>query len=292
MARYVRNADDDYESEKLNEREVLAKKLLKAGLWAGAGVLVLIIVFGSFVIVPAGNRGVLTTWGRAVEIRGEGLNLKWPIMNHIELMSVQTQKVDASATAASKDLQDVSTQVALNYKLDPNSALTVYRDLSVNYAASIIQPAVQETVKANTAQFTAEELITKRATVKSQIDDVLTERLARYGIIVDAISITEFSFSPEFTQAIEAKVTAQQQALKADNDLQRIKIEAEQTVASAQAQAEALRLVNEQLRVSPLAIQLELARKWDGHLSTYYVSGSNDKSSGLMTMLPIAVQTS
>lgn len=260
-------------------------KVKHALWWGGAALLVLFLIIGTIVIIPAGNRGVMLTFGKATATVNEGLNFKMPLVQSVAIMSVQTQKYEADASAASKDLQDVTTKVALNFHLTEDNVLAVYRDLGVEFASRIIQPAVQESVKASTAQFTAEELITKRPLVKEKIDAMLTERLGKYGIIVDTISITEFQFSTQFTQSIEAKVVAQQNALKAENDLQRIKVEAEQKIASAQAEAESLRLVNEQLKNSPLALQLRIVEKWTGILPQYYVA--DGKGSSLMTMLPL-----
>ena len=266
-------------------------KKVKLALGIGAAVFVaLILIFGIFVVIPAGNRGVLLTFGKATATLGEGLNFKIPIVQDVAVMSVQTQKYEADASAASKDLQDVTTKVALNFHLTEDNVLPVYRDLGLDFASRIIQPAVQESVKASTAQFTAEELITKRPVVKEKIDAMLTERLGKYGIIVDTISITEFQFSVEFTKSIEMKVVAQQNALKAENDLQRIKVEAEQKIASAQAEAESLRLVNEQLKQSPLALQLRVVEKWTGQLPMYYVAGGG--TNNLMTMLPLGTTPS
>ena len=250
-------------------------------VWSVVAVVVMVLVFGTFRIVPAGSRGVLLNFGEAVEIRNEGLNFKIPIVQSIVKMSVQTQKYEALATAASKDLQDVRTNVALNYHLSPDSVLSTYRDLSIDYSDRVINPAVQEVVKAVTAGFTAEELITKRPFVKDKIDMTLAERLSKYGIVVETVSITEFAFSEEFNRAIEAKVTAQQQALKAENDLTRIRVEAEQQIASAQAEAEGYRLINEQLKSSPAALQAKWIEKWDGNLPQVVTSDN----SGMMFMV-------
>lgn len=247
-------------------------------------VLVLIAVFGTFRIIPAGHRGVVLTWGSPTEVWGEGLHAKWPIAQDVVKMSVQTQKYEANAAAASKDLQDVSTVVALNYRLNPASVGEIYRSIGINYADRVISPAVQEGVKASTALFTAEELITKRATVKEKIDDILSTRLVPYGVIVETTSITDFTFSEEFTKAIEAKVTAQQEALKAENDLRRIEVEAEQKIASARAEAESLKLINEQLRQSQGALQIRWIEKWTGVLPTVLFTGNS--GGGVLLNLP------
>ena len=117
--------------------------------------------------------------------------------------------------------------------------------LRQDYEARIIKPAIQEAVKAATARFTAEELITRRPEVRDAISKGLEERLVRFGIHAQAMSITDFAFSKSFNEAIEEKVTATQQVLKAERDLQRVRLEAQQQIEQARAQAEALRIQKE-----------------------------------------------
>ena len=159
----------------------------------------------------------------------EGLHFRMPIMQKIVLMDVKVQKAVTDAAAASADLQDVSSTVAINYHIVPDKANIVYQTIGVEFKERIIDPAVQEVVKAVTARYTAEELITKRAAVSDAMKLTLTERLLANNIAVDAFSIVGFSFSKIFMEAIESKQTAEQLALKAKRDLDRIKIEAEQT---------------------------------------------------------------
>jgi regulator of protease activity HflC (stomatin/prohibitin superfamily) len=232
--------------------------------------LIVILFFSPFVIVPAGNRGIMLTWGQVTATLPEGLSFKIPIVQGVVLMNVQTQKFEAEATSASKDLQDVHTKVALNYHILADKTGEIYKLYGVYYADNIVSPAVQEVVKMATAKFTAEELITKRPTVKETIDNELLVRLSKYDLVVETISITNFEFSPDFTQSIEAKVTAQQNALKAENDLTRIKIEAEQKIATARAEAESIRLQNEQLMKSKDVLVLRWIQKWDGKLPLVY----------------------
>jgi prohibitin 2 len=149
----------------------------------------------------------------------EGLHFVIPYRDNVAQMEVRTQKIVEDTTSASKDLQDVSAQVALNYRLNPDRAQVVYQQLGFDYANRVIIPAIQESVKQVTARFNAEELITKRETVKNQIEEQITDRLAAYNIIADAVSITDFQFSQLFKQAVEAKVSAQQRALQAQNEL-------------------------------------------------------------------------
>ncbi|HKG30595.1 MAG TPA: prohibitin family protein, partial [Nitrososphaeraceae archaeon] len=200
------------------------------------GIIVISIIAASSVrTVDAGNRGVLVQFGNVDTSKSldEGLHFVVPFRDNVVQMEVRTQKIVESTTSASRDLQDVSTQVALNYHLNPDKAQVVYQQLGFDYPNRVITPAIQESVKQVTARFNAEELITKRETVKNQITDQITARLATYNIVVDAISITDFQFSQLFKQAVEAKVSAQQRALQAQNELRRIQIEAQQNEAQA-----------------------------------------------------------
>ena len=219
------------------------------------------------VIVDAGYRGVVLYMG-AVEdkVLDEGFHFITPFVEHVVEMEVRTQKYEAIATSASKDLQDAHTTVALNFHLLPGSVNKIYQEMGLNYADRIIAPAIQEVVKASTANFNAEQLITERTIIKGQIEKGLLDRLNERGIIVEAVSITDFKFSEQFSVAIEQKVTAQQLAMKAENDLRRIEIEAQQKVATARGEAEAIRVINIELEKSPNYIQWQAVQRWNGIL--------------------------
>jgi len=226
-----------------------------------------LVIFGSWYIVQPGERGVLVTLGNpSMDVKNEGFGLKMPLIQSVKKMSVRTQKYEAEASAASKDLQIVSTKIAVNYHLLPESVPKIYQELGKYYSDNVIQPAVQEIVKATTAEFTAEELITKRPQVKEQINFNLKERLSTRNIIVEDISITNFDFSESFNNAIEQKVTAEQLKLKAERDLQRIEVEARQKVAEAEGQAQAISIIEEQLSKSTNYIEWLKVNKWDGKL--------------------------
>jgi len=228
---------------------------------------VLILLMNTIVIIGPGQRGVLLEFGRVTgEVFGEGLHFIVPIVNSVPKMDVRTQKFEADSSAASKDLQDTHTKVALNYHLSPERVHEIYQTLGPAYADRYIVPAIQEVVKASTAKFNAEELITQRPLVKDTIEEGLKERLEPRGMIVETVSITDFQFSKQFTEAIESKVTAQQLALKAENDLKRIKIEAQQAVEKAKGEAEAIKIINEQLEKSPKYLEYLATQKWDGKL--------------------------
>ncbi len=227
---------------------------------------------GSCYTVPAGHRAVVLTFGKPdMTAKGEGLHAKIPFVQARIIMDVQTQKYSAKADAASTDLQVVTTEVAINYRLQPESVPAVYKEMGLDYSETVIQPTVQECVKACTAQYKAEELITKREVVKERIDAVLKERLAARYITVEAVSITHFDFSGSFNAAIEAKVTAEQTALAAKNKLEQVKYEADQAVTKAKGEAEAIRIQAEaiQSQGGKDYVQLKAVEKWDGKMPTY-----------------------
>lgn len=245
------------------------------------GILAIIVVIGLFSIpytVGAGERAIVLTWGNpSMNAQGSGLHVKVPFAQSVVKMDVQTQKYEADASAASSDLQTVSTKIAVNYHLIPESVPVLYKNIGIGYREKIIQPAVQEIVKASTAKFTAEELITKRELVKEQIDIALRERLATSGIIMETTSITNFDFSAQFNAAIEQKVTAEQDALTQKNRLAQVEYEAQQLVATAngtatatilnaQAEAKKVQLINDQLAQSPQYVEYIKVQRWDGKL--------------------------
>jgi prohibitin 2 len=235
-------------------------------------VLLLLWALAPFASVPAGYRGVMTTFGNpSGEVLSEGIHFRVPLAQTLNLVNVSIQKGEGDGDAASRDLQTVHTRVALNYHVAPEGAVSVFRDLGNEPGSRIILPAVQEAVKAVTARFTAEELVAKRTDVRDQIMVQLRERLARHGIKVDEFSIVNFNFSKSFNDAIEAKTTAEQLKLKAERDLQRIEVEAKQRVAQARAEAESLAVQRQQvtpelIRLREMENQRLAIEKWDGKL--------------------------
>jgi regulator of protease activity HflC (stomatin/prohibitin superfamily) len=278
MARYADETED--------EQVAFVKHITKIVIGVVLGIIIIITLFGTFYTIPAGYRGVLLTFGKPDMIaQGEGLHFKIPFVQQIIKMQVQTQKYEADASAASKDLQTVTSKIATNYKLDPESVARVYQEIGIDYSVRVIQPAEQEIVKSITAKFTAEELITKREDVRVEIKQLLHDRLLPRGIIIEEVSITNFDFSPEFNKAIENKVTNLQAALAAQNKLEQVKYEAQQTVTKATAEAEALRLQKQQItpellqlrqievQSKALDIQGKAIEKWSGVLPQ--VTGNN-----------------
>ncbi len=239
------------------------------------GAMVVLVMLAPIAIVPAGNRGVMTTFGSARDALYEpGLHFRWPIAQSMNLMNVQIQNGEGEGDAASKDLQTVHTKVAINYHLDPAFAVEAFKGVGPStdiLAQRIIIPATHESVKAVTALFTAEELITQRTTVRDQIASLLKQKMVRHGLVLDEFNLINFAFSKSFSDAIENKVKAEQQKQQAERDLQRLQVEAQQKVVGARAEAESLALQRLQITPELLALRrIENERaaiaKWDGKL--------------------------
>jgi regulator of protease activity HflC (stomatin/prohibitin superfamily) len=243
------------------------------------GVLALVLLWGTVGIVSAGERGVLLRFGAVTgKTYDEGLYFKIPFVDQVVLMSTQIQKYTAPATSSSKDLQVVTTEVTLNYQLANNEVGEIYRSMRRDYENRIIQPYIQEAVKSTTANYNAEELITRRPVVRDELQALMNERLEPRGISVVQLSITDFQFSAAFQQAIEAKVTAVQQALEAENALKRVEFESQQNITRATAEAKGLALQKAQitpdlLRLRQIEVQGAAVTKWNGVMPSVVTSG-------------------
>ena len=243
-------------------------KLVKKGSKAIVVIIVifiaLIVLSSAFETVGPGHRGVVFSkfGGIQENVLNEGLQFKIPFVEDIIPIDVRIQKAQTGSTASSKDLQMVSSTIAVNYHINPDRVNTVYQEIGVFFKERVIDPAVQESVKAATARFTAEELITRREEVKEVIKMSLVERLAPFNILVDEFNIIDFTFSRSFNEAIESKQTAEQRALQAERDLDRIKIESEQMLTRARAEAESQKIQGQ--TISSNILQLRAIEKWDG----------------------------
>lgn len=248
-------------------------------------IVIIVVMFESVVTVQAGYRGVVLYLG-AVEDRvlGEGLHFIVPFAEQVVQMEVRTQKFQAEASAASKDLQEVQTVIALNYRIDPQQVNKIYQLLGVNYADRVISPTIQESVKASVAKFNAEELITKRETAKGVIADAIRNTLASNNIAAQNVFITDFKFSQSFADQIEQKVVAFQKYLTEQNNLKTVQVIANQNVIQAQAaaranvakaagEAQAIKVITSQLRSSPEYLQWQSINRWNGQLPYSLGSG-------------------
>nr|WP_169338214.1 prohibitin family protein [Paenibacillus sanguinis] len=235
-------------------------------------VVLLVIGVNSYAQVEYGHVGLYKTFGKLnSNILTPGMHLRIPFIQTVIQVNTQVTKTETDTTASSKDLQPVSTHVSVNYSVNKESAYNLMNNIGGNYDSVIINPAVQEIVKEVTARYQAEDLIAKRDVVAGEISEHLTARLAKYDLIVNEINIVNFKFSEAFNQSIEAKQVAQQQALKASNDLKRIEIEAKQKIAQAQAEAESLKLKKQEVtpelvQLKQIEVQEKALEKWDGKL--------------------------
>ncbi|QDI88142.1 prohibitin family protein [Candidatus Nitrosopumilus sp. SW] len=243
-------------------------------------IIVGVVATASVKIVDSGHRGVLLHWN-AVDLTqpplDEGLHFVVPFQDEVVNIEVRTLKYANDARSASKDLQTVETTVTVNYHPDKEAVHRLYKNLGLDYENRVIQPAIEETVKQVTANYNAEELITKRPLVKADIESSIRDRLNQFDVVTEVISITDFEFSPLFAQAIESKVEAEQKALKAENDLRRIEVEARQreanaiglanaNIAEAKGEAEAIAIINKALAENPNYLDWLKTQAWDGKL--------------------------
>jgi regulator of protease activity HflC (stomatin/prohibitin superfamily) len=264
--------------EKQTEEQIMQHKIIKGIKIFFITILALILLFSIFYIVNAGERGVLITLGNPSDsVISEGLHFKipWPIQS-VKIFDIKTQKDEVEASAASKDLQTVSAKIAVNYHLQESSAPRIYREVGTGYVDRILSPAIQESVKAATAQYTAEELITKRELVRETIKELLVSKMESRGIVVEDVLITNFDFSKSFNDAIENKVTQEQNALAAKNKLLQIEYEKQQRITQAQGEAEAIKIqaFAIQTQGGKEYVQLQAIAKWDGKLPVATGSGA------------------
>ncbi|WP_414563272.1 MULTISPECIES: prohibitin family protein [unclassified Anabaena] len=249
---------------------------LQYGFYIAGGIFILILAFmiRPFAIVNAGERGVVMQFGKVQDkILDEGLHPIMPIVTSVKRLNVRVQQNTFKSDAASKDLQTITTELAVNWHLDPLKVNKIFQQVGDEKLIidGIITPAVSEVLKAATAKNTAEEVITKRTELKQEIDNHLKNRLANYGIIIDDVSLVNFAFSPEFSRAIESKQIAEQEAKQAEFIAQKATQEAQAEVNRAKGQAEAQRL--QRLTLTPDLLQKQAIEKWDGRFPT--VMGGN-----------------
>ena len=244
-----------------------SKIRLSRVILAALGVfLFLVLFFGSFFIVGAGERGVVFNSFTGIKQWNydEGLHLKIPLFEKAYKFEVRTTVYNADANSASKDLQIVHTAVALNYHLDPSSVYVLFGEIGEDYEERIIRPSIQEVVKSVTAKYIAEDMIKNREAVKNDIREHLKTRLADSYIVMDDLSITNFDFSEELNKAIESKVSAEQNALREQNNLRVVQFQAQQKVEAARGEAESIRIINAELDKSPQYVNLLMIQKWNG----------------------------
>lgn len=273
------------------DEEFDAKRVVKAVVVGFLVALVVILLFGSFGTVGAGERGVKTRMGAITgEVVQPGLYFKLPLFDSVHIIEVKTQtiafetsRVEAkeegarsSLGAASKDLQDVTVAAVVNYRIDPLAAQEIYqqyRDVDT-YQRNVLEPIVQDSLKSVAPQYTAEELITKRAEFNAKASELIAARLSEKQALIENVNIVNIGFSDAFTVAIEAKVTAEQQALASKNRLEQAKYEAQQKIETAKGEAEKIRIESQALTEQPQYLEKKAIEQWNGVLPIYWGSGS------------------
>ena len=241
-------------------------------------VAILCFVVSMFTTVPASNVAVVTTFGKvAPELLDEGAHFIAPWSRSRDIYLGQ-QRVDATKSqAGSKDLQSVHADLVVNFVVDPHQARALYvSNPTLTYAELLLQPAAYETFKAVVALYTAEELVTKRQEVSAAIARNLQQRMTQYHLRVQNVNLVNFGFSKAFDQAIEEKVTANQKAATAENNLKRTRFEAEQRIAQAEGEAKAIAIQSAAVEKSGGQgyVQLQAISKWDGKLPTTMAGGA------------------
>ena len=246
-------------------------------------VIALVAAFSSVVIINAGEVGVVRRLGEIREnTLPEGMHWTVPFVDSVNRVDVRVQITEVEASAATRDLQDVSIAFAVNYSVDPTYAVYLQRTVGSAYEFVVLQPAIQESLKANVANYTSEEIITRRSEVADGVLDRLQRSMAPYGIIIREINITDLRFSHEFNQAIEARNVAEIEVRTAQQELARIEVEAQQRIVEAEAEAEVMRLQNQE--ITPEVLQKKWIQNWNGILPT--VMGGDSTM-----MLPIELPT-
>ncbi|MEG3974973.1 prohibitin family protein [Microcoleus sp. herbarium8] len=232
------------------------------------------LILKPFTIVGPGERGVMMRFGKVQDaILDEGIHPILPIVTSVKTLSVRVQKTDAKADAASKDLQSITTDLAVNWNVDPAKVNQIFQQIGdeEQIVSSILSPAISEVLKAATSKKTAEEIITKRTELKTEIDNSLKKRLEPYGVIVRDVSLINFGFSPEFSKAIEAKQIAEQEAKQAEFTVKKATQDAQAQINRAKGQAEAQRLQRQTLTSEIL--QQQAIEKWNGQFPTVMGGG-------------------
>lgn len=263
------------EPQRQSKSELATRRYIRLGAFGALALLALITLLSSMRSIDTGRVGVVTQYGNVTGRElDEGLSwvLPWGL-NNVSEYDVKTQKVDASAQAATKDLQDVNAVIVLTYNLNRGKVSEVHQRVGKDFQKVEIDPQVQESFKAVSAQYTASELITRRAEVKENVLSNLKERVEKNGRYnIQDIAITEFKFSAEFNKAIEAVQIANQQIARAKQELETTKVEAEKRITEAEAAAESQRL--QQQTLTDELLYKQWIEKWDGKMPTY-VGGDN-----------------
>jgi prohibitin 2 len=256
---------------RIENPKIVEQRMKKQFVWFWVWFLALIgivVLLFTFFIVPAGSVGVVTRFGAVNRVAYPGMGMKIPLVEWVVRMDVRTQKDEVATSAASRDLQVVTSTIAVNYHLDGQYAVDVYQNIGRRYTDIVIAPAIQNVFKATTAKFTAEQLITNREAVRIQAEEELAKQLAPYHVIVENFNIVNFDFSPEFNAAIEAKQVAQQQVETSKQRLAQAQVDAQTALAQAKGQADAQAMLQSSGALTEAYLRYLALTKWNGILPT------------------------
>ena len=241
-------------------------ELKKVVIFSLVCLFVLITLLCSFQTIRSGEVGLRVRFGKIIDSNlSEGLNLKIPYVEKIVKVNIKVQKVEISTMAASKDLQDINTAIAVNYRVEGKSASNLYKTVGNSYEDIVLQPAIQECVKSVISKYTAEEVVTSRTEVSLKSLEELQNKVSNYGIVIDSFNIINLAFSEEYSNAIEEKQVAEQKLATA-------KLESEAKIVEAEATKKANDLMKQSLTDELIAKQF--IEKWDGKLPETY-AGDN-----------------
>jgi prohibitin 2 len=238
------------------------------------GIIALFILFGSWFTVAPGEVALKIRFGRVIASYDEGIHLKMPMIEGITKFSKRVQRADIKTQAFSKDLQTMTSHLAVNYRLNSDTISSIYRNLGENYIDTIVDPLLQESFKAITAKYSADTIIAQRNLIIDELNTVVKERLKKVDIIVTDISIVDLDFSAEFLKSVEEKQIAEQDSKKAEKLVMKARMDADSFIAKARGEAEALRMQREQvtpqlIELRKVDVQLKAIEKWNGVMPTY-----------------------
>ena len=257
------------------------KKIIKWSVICIILVLALITLFNSFKTIPTGFVGVKTQFGKVQDdVLQEGLNGKIPYIEKIVLIDCKTKKTEVTSESSTKDMQTVSVTIAVNYNVGKETANRLYKEVGLDYENIILSPAILESIKSVMAQYTAEELVTKRAEVSSKVREALFDKVDSRGISITDFNITNIDFSDAFNAAIEAKAVKQQEVVTAQAELEKQKIQNEKEISIAEKDAKVMELQNSQitdktLQQKELEIKEKMIEKWNGSFPSTMLGNDN-----------------
>ncbi len=265
-------------SQSFNNRKEV-KNMDKNGI---AGVVTIIVLFviavllcNPIVVVGVGERGVKVTLGKvSPESLGEGMHFIMPYVQKIAKMDVKTQKYTTQTHVYTKDIQQARISYVVNYNLVADSAFRMYQEVGMDYVSKVINPVLEGTIKDVIGKWNASDLVANREEATSDILVKLHDQLTSRYVNVTSFQIVDINYSEVFERAIESKVTAEQDALKAKNKTVQIQEEARQKVISAEAEAKSMSIRANALTQNKALVEYEAVQKWNGILPQYMMGNS------------------